>query len=135
MCLVMSHGPIVVRYIMYTQSLCCIYASLIHHAYGNSYILVLPHRQRLDKGTETGLMATIHCYLRDKVGDVDDATDTVLYGPSTQNKIERWWRELLERMERYFKEQLNGLLEDGDYDPTNENDRYTPYVALFLPDN
>ena len=36
-------------------------------------------------------MATIHSSLRDKIGDVDDATDTVLYGPSTQNTIEKWW--------------------------------------------
>ena len=88
------------------------------------FVLVLPDRIRIDKGTETGVMATIHCYLRDKVGDVDDATETVLYGPSTQNKIERWWRELLERLERYFKAQLNALLETGEYDPSDENDRY-----------
>ena len=56
--------------------------------------LVLPHRIRVDKGTETGVMATMHSYLRDKAGDVEDATETVLYGPSTQNKIKRWWQEL-----------------------------------------
>ena len=37
----------------------------------------------MDKGTETGVMATIHCYLRSLHGDVDDPTDTVIYGPST----------------------------------------------------
>lgn len=95
-------------------------------------LLVLPHRIRIDKGTETGVMTTIHCYLRDKVGDVDDATETVLYGPSTQNKIERWWRELLEGLERYFKEQLNVLLEAGDYDPSDENDRYIKLHCIFL---
>lgn len=76
----------------------CVYNS---HIYSH----ILPHRLRLDKGTETGVMATIHCYQRNKVDDVDDAIDTILYGPSAQNKIERWWQELLERLEQYFKEQ------------------------------
>lgn len=79
---------------------------------------------RVDKGTETGVMATMHCFLRDKHGDLQNATDSVLYGPSTQNKIERWWRELLDRMERFFKQQLTTLVEDGDYDSTDETDRY-----------
>ena len=46
-----------------------------------------------DRGTETDIMSTIHCFLRAKHGDLEDATESVLYGPSTQNKIERWWRE------------------------------------------
>ena len=33
-------------------------------------------------------MATKHCSLRDKHGDLQNATDSVLYGPSTDNKIE-----------------------------------------------
>lgn len=78
----------------------------------------------MDKGTETVMMTTMHCYLQQKLNNTDDATETVLFGPSTQNKIERWWRELLERLERYFKDQLNELLEAGDYDPSDETDRY-----------
>jgi hypothetical protein len=31
--------------------------------------------------------------------------------------IERWWRGLLERLEQYFKAQLNALLKTGEYDP------------------
>ena len=83
----------------------------------------MPERIRIDRGTETGIMSTMHCFLRAKHGDLADATESVLYGPSTQNKIERWWRELLDRMERFFKRQLSSLLEDGDYDATNEQDR------------
>ena len=79
---------------------------------------------RIDRGTETGIIATMHCFLRDKYGYLDDATESVLYGPSTQNKIERWWRELLERMERFFKQQLFLLVENGEYDPSDETDRY-----------
>ena len=56
----------------------------------------------MDRGTETGIMATIHSYLRAQCGEMEDGTDCVLYGPSTQNKIERWWKDLLERMERFF---------------------------------
>ena len=68
-------------------------------------------------------LPTIHSYRRSQHGDLEEATDSILYGPSSQNKIERWWRELLERMELYFKQQLNKLLEEGDYDPNDSNDR------------
>lgn len=81
----------------------------------------MPQTLRLDRGTETDVMATIHCFLR---GDLHNALDAIIYGPSTQNKIERWWRDLLERMERFFKEQLKCLVESGDYDSSDQNDRY-----------
>lgn len=84
---------------------------------------MLPSRLRVDKGTETGIMATMHCCLREQHGDLEDPTDSILYGPSTQNKIERFWRDLLERMELYFKSQLSTLLEDGHYDPTDETEQ------------
>jgi hypothetical protein len=63
---------------------------LLLHLKLSNPLLILPDRIRVDKGTETRVMVTIHSYLRDKVGDVDDATRTVLYDPSIQNKIERW---------------------------------------------
>ncbi|XP_044165295.1 uncharacterized protein LOC122949237 isoform X1 [Acropora millepora] len=99
---------------------------------------VLPDRIRVDRGTETGLMATIHSYLRAQCGDVDDGSECVFYGPSTQNKIERWWKELLERMERFFKIQSSTLVEDGDYDASDDNDRkmlayvYIPVIQKEL---
>ena len=83
----------------------------------------MPDRIRIDRGTETGIMGTIHSYLRSERGDLEDPTASILYGPSTQNKIERWWRELLECMERFFKAQLSNLAEDGDYDPSDAIDR------------
>lgn len=67
-------------------------------------------------------MSTIHCFLRAKHDDLKDVTEDMLYGPSTQNKIERWLWELLDRMERFFKKQLSTLVEDGDYDSTNKQD-------------
>ena len=85
----------------------------------------------MDRGTETGVMATIHSYIRAQFGDVEDGSDCVLYGPSTHNKIERWWRELLERLEKFFKSQLSTLVEDGDYDATDDNDRYMPFTGLL----
>ena len=39
----------------------------------------------------------------------------VLYGPSTENKIERWWGELHPRMEEFFKQQLRDLTYYGHY--------------------
>ena len=50
---------------------------------------VLPQTLRVDRGTETDVMATIHCFLRERNGDLDNPLDAILYGPSTQNKIER----------------------------------------------
>ena len=43
---------------------------------------------RLDKSTETGEIATIHAFIRETQGDVNDAADTVHYGPSTSNKVQ-----------------------------------------------
>jgi len=42
---------------------------------------------RLDKGTETGLMATIHGFLKKDDRDITNAEETVQYGPSTINKV------------------------------------------------
>ncbi|KAK3745996.1 hypothetical protein QZH41_017311, partial [Actinostola sp. cb2023] len=36
--------------------------------------------------------------------------------------IERWWRELHHRLEKYFKLQLNMLFDEGLYDPENQKD-------------
>lgn len=42
---------------------------------------------RMDKSTETGTMATMHAYLRQQHGDIDEPSDTVVYGPSTANQV------------------------------------------------
>jgi len=54
-----------------------------------------------------------------------DPHNTVVYGPSTSNQIERWWKELHERMEKYFKDQLAWLKDQGHYNPHSDTDRYT----------
>ena len=41
---------------------------------------------RIDKGTETGNLATIHAFLRQKHCDMEPK-DTVIYGPSTANQV------------------------------------------------
>ena len=46
----------------------------------------LPNYIRMDKGTETGKLATIYAYMLDVCG-VADAIEHVIYGPSTSNKI------------------------------------------------
>ena len=48
--------------------------------------MFVPAKIRIDKGTETGEMATIHAFLRRNHGDMDPA-DTVIYGPSTSNQV------------------------------------------------
>ena len=46
-------------------------------------------------------------------------------------QIERWWRELHERLEMYFKQKLRHVLEHQHYDPHNQVDRYC-YLLSFL---
>jgi len=77
----------------------------------------------MGKGTETGKMAATHSYLISKQDFFENHVDSVVYGPSTTNNIERWWRNLHERLEAYFKQQLKTLLEQRDYDPCDEIDR------------
>ena len=63
---------------------------------------------------------------------MDDPTDSIIYGPSTSNKIERWWRELHERLEKFFKEQLTTLLRGREYDPHSALDRQL-LAYVFIP--
>ena len=53
----------------------------------------------------------------------DDPTEPVASGPSTTNKIERWWWDLYVRLEKYFKEQLMELLDTKEYNPHKDTDR------------
>ncbi len=46
----------------------------------------MPSKIRIDKGTETGELATIHAFLREHHGDMDPI-ETVMYGPSTSNQV------------------------------------------------
>lgn len=47
---------------------------------------VMSAMQHVDKGTETGVMATIHAFLQRNRGDMDPH-ETVFYGPSTSNQV------------------------------------------------
>ena len=50
---------------------------------------LLSHNVRLEKGTETGVLTTMHAYLRRQQYNIDTdekACDTVTYGPSTSNQ-------------------------------------------------
>lgn len=38
-------------------------------------------------------------------------------------QIERWWRELHHRLEKYFKTQLQMLFDEGYYNPDEQLDR------------
>ena len=51
---------------------------------------VIPNYIRIDKGSETGTIAAMHCFLRRQHSDVEteeDAVETVIYGPSTSNQV------------------------------------------------
>ena len=64
---------------------------------------VVPRFIRLDCGTETGIIGALQAYLRRNDAELNDPTDSVMFGPSTSNKIERFWRDLHERMEGVIK--------------------------------
>ena len=46
----------------------------------------MPSILRLDKGTETVVITTMHAFLRQHHGDMDP-NNTILYGPSTSNQV------------------------------------------------
>ena len=54
-------------------------------------------------------MATIYAFLLNQHEVMKDPTDSIIYGSSTGNKIKGWLRELDERLEKFFKEQLVAL--------------------------
>eukprot|EP00794_Sanderia_malayensis_P021334 gene21334-23409_t len=85
---------------------------------------VLPNFIRIDKGTETTTMSTIHAFLRGQQGDLHDPADSVIFGPSPSNQIERWWKELHECLEKLFKAGLLWLKEEGHYNPHDVTHRY-----------
>ena len=47
---------------------------------------VAPSMIRIGRGTETGIMATMHCYLRSLQGN-ENPSSTVIYGQSTSNQV------------------------------------------------
>lgn len=97
--------------------------------YENHYA---PKYIRIDRGTETGKMAAMHSYVMNVVGNFENPSDSVIYGPSPTNKIERWWRDLHHRLEKYFKEQLKHLLDTNAYDPENIEDRKM-LAYIYIP--
>ncbi|KAK3744750.1 hypothetical protein QZH41_003386 [Actinostola sp. cb2023] len=67
---------------------------------------------RVDKGTETGVMGTMHSFLRRHHGDMNPH-DTVLYGPSTSNQKELdVFRETVWNTHR-IRAQKDTVLPDG----------------------
>ncbi len=48
---------------------------------------VMPRLLRIDRGSETGTMASIHAFLHRTRGQFADPVDSVIYGPSTTNLV------------------------------------------------
>ena len=70
-------------------------------------------------------MATIHLFLLNRQGIMDDPTDSIIYGPSTINK----------RLEKFFKEQLTALLRGREYDPHVALDRQLLALSSYQLSN
>ena len=52
---------------------------------------MMPSFLRIDKGTETGKMVTVHVYLINEFEVMDDPVEAVIYGPSTNWKMVAWF--------------------------------------------
>ena len=63
--------------------------------------------------------------------DVDNEPTRIL-GPSTDNKIERLWRDLREKMIDRIKPVLKNLLDEGHYDQDCPVDREI-MAGVFIP--
>lgn len=61
---------------------------------------------RMDKGTETGDMATLHAYLRGLQGEANPV-DTIIYGPSTSNQVSFFLYSIHNRCPDTIKEGLH----------------------------
>lgn len=48
---------------------------------------ILPNYLRVDKGTETTVMSAMHSYLRSLQGDLENPTDSIIFGPSPSNQV------------------------------------------------
>ena len=51
------------------------------------YLLVLPRTLRIDRGTETDVMATIHCFMRSKQGDLNWIIQLTVFYMGHQHRI------------------------------------------------
>ena len=90
--------------------------------------IVAPKILRIDRGTETDDMGALHFHLRRVVDPRVDRNKCVRHGTSTQNKIERFWVEIVKRFHGCYKTILRNLKESGEYD---ENDSMHKYVSEF----
>ena len=94
---------------------------------------LLKYFLRIDRGTETGKMCSIHAFPSDHVSCQDSPLDSIIYGPPTSNKIEPFWRDLHRRLEKYLRTIMRTLLERNEYNPHNMNQRYAlAYVCVFI---
>ena len=48
---------------------------------------IVPSYIRIDKGTEATTMSAMHSYLRSLQGDLENPTDSVIFGPSPSNQV------------------------------------------------
>ena len=92
---------------------------------GTCFLLpVIPFQMRFDRGTETDRMAAVHVTCHQLLFPQEDQDEIIAavikHGPSTHNKIERWWRELHRRDGVFFKEQFRELVKDGHYVADND---------------
>ena len=71
-------------------------------------------------------------FLMERHGISQEDVESVLLGPSTDNKIERLWRDVREKVCNPYKLILNRLSDDGLYDPTCQDDREI-LAGVFVP--
>lgn len=84
---------------------------------------IFPSRLRTDCGTENGLMATFHCFLRSQHTDEFAGIKSHMYGSSTANqRIESWWSYFRKQRSQFWMELFGDMRErhlfNGSYEQT-----------------
>ncbi|XP_014672684.1 PREDICTED: uncharacterized protein LOC106813139 [Priapulus caudatus] len=91
---------------------------------GCDTVAVLPCRTRSDRGSENGMLGTAQMLLRADHSDKFSGKNAHVYGASTSNQVvERWWRDYREGSGEYFRDCFKMLKEKGHYDPCDNTDR------------
>ncbi|XP_014664163.1 PREDICTED: uncharacterized protein LOC106806664 [Priapulus caudatus] len=94
---------------------------------------LIPIRTRSDPGNENSLLSQMQRFLRRNHRDGLAGEKAHITGSSTTNQpIERWWRDYRERSGQYFRDEVKGLKNDGLYNPSNNAERAC-LALVYIP--
>ncbi|CAL9694886.1 unnamed protein product [Knipowitschia caucasica] len=94
---------------------------------------VCPKRLRTDCGTENGIMAALHCFLRSEHTDEFSGSKSHMYGASTSNqRIESWWSIFRKQRSQFWIDFFGDLREKHLFNGCQEHMSLVRYCFLDL---